>query len=211
MLLFSLPEFIFVLKLNRAFYEREDVSQIAADLLGKYLCTRIDGQYTAGIIVETEAYSAPEDKASHAYGNKRTARTEIFFGAGGFSYVYLCYGIHHLFNIITNKNDIPHAVLIRAIEPTAGLDIMSARRKKASTDYSLTAGPGALSKALGIHKQHNGLDLQGDTIWLEDSTIRYASCQIIKSPRVGIAYAQEWAEKPLRFRVKDNPWTSRAH
>lgn len=199
------------MKLDRAFYEREDVCRIATDLLGKRLCTRIDDQFTAGIIVETEAYIAPEDKASHAYGNRRTARTEVFFGAGGYSYVYLCYGIHHLFNIITNKNDIPHAILIRAIEPTAGLDIMAARRKKTRTDYSLTAGPGALSKALGIHKQHNGIDLLGDTIWIEDSAIRYAGCQIIKSPRVGISYAQEWAEKPLRFRVKNNPWTSRAH
>lgn len=198
------------MKLDRSFYEREDVVKISTDLLGKKLCTHIDGQYTAGIIVETEAYMAPQDKASHAYANRRTPRTEVFFGPGGFSYVYLCYGIHYLFNIVTNKAEIPHAILIRAVEPIAGQEIMATRRKKAREDYSLTSGPGSLSMALGIHKKHNALDLLGDTIWLEETGIRYSGCQIIKSPRVGVAYAREWAEKPLRFRIKDNPWTSRA-
>lgn len=198
------------MKLNRDFYERDDVAVIAKDLLGKSLVTRINGQVTAGMIVETEAYMAPQDKASHAYGNRRTNRTEVFYGKGGTSYVYLCYGIHKLFNVVTNKENIPHAILVRAVEPLEGLRVMSARRKKDTTDYSLTSGPGALSKAMGIELRHNGLDLLKDEIWIEDINIRYASCQILKSPRVGIAYAEEWAEKPLRFRVKDNPWTSKS-
>lgn len=198
------------MKLTRDFYERDDVAAIARELLGKSLNTRINGQYAAGIIVETEAYLAPQDKASHAYGNRRTSRTEVFFGKGGISYVYLCYGIHNLFNIVTNKENIPHAILVRAIEPLEGLRVMSARRKKDISDYSLTSGPGALSKAMGIELKHNGIDLLKDEIWIEDINIRYANCQILKSPRVGISYAEEWAEKPFRFRVKDNPWTSKA-
>lgn len=197
------------MKLSREFYERDDVVTIAKELLGKCLYTQFDNKVTAGIIVETEAYMAPNDKASHAFNNKRTARTEIFYGKGGFSYVYLCYGIHHLFNVVTNKTDIPHAILVRAIEPVEGLSIMASRRQKAQTDYTLTAGPGALSMALGISKIHNGIDLLENKIWIEDSNIRYASCQIQKGPRVGIDYAEEWADKPFRFKIKDNPWTSK--
>jgi DNA-3-methyladenine glycosylase len=197
------------LKLNREFYEREDVLTIAKELLGKCLFTNIDQKVTAGIIVETEAYMAPHDKASHAYNNKRTSRTEIFYGRGGISYVYLCYGIHHLFNIVTNRSDIPHAILIRAIEPVEGVSIMAKRRKKDQSDYSLTAGPGSLAMAMGISTIHNGVDLLENKIWLEDVNIRYAGCQIQKGPRVGVDYAEEWAEKPYRFKIKDNPWTSK--
>lgn len=198
------------MKLKRDFYERDDVAVIARELLGKCLVTKVNGRITSGKIVETEAYIAPQDKASHAYGNRRTSRTEVFYGRGGISYVYLCYGMHHLFNVVTNKENIPHAILVRAVEPLEGLRVMSARRNKDTSDYSLTSGPGALSKAMGIDLRHNGIDLLQDEIWIEDINIRYANCQIVKSPRVGIAYAEEWAEKPLRFRVKDNPWTSKA-
>jgi DNA-3-methyladenine glycosylase len=197
------------LKLNREFYEREDVLTIAKELLGKCLFTNIDQKVTAGIIVETEVYIAPHDKASHAYNNKRTNRTEIFYGRGGISYVYLCYGIHHLFNIVTNRSDIPHAILIRAIEPIEGLSIMAKRRKRDQSDYSLTAGPGSLAMAMGISTIHNGVDLLENKIWLEDVNIRYAGCQIQKGPRVGVDYAEEWADKPYRFKIKDNPWTSK--
>jgi DNA-3-methyladenine glycosylase len=197
------------LKLNREFYEREDVLTIAKELLGKCLFTNIDQKVTAGIIVETEAYIAPHDKASHAYNNKRTNRTEMFYGRGGISYVYLCYGIHHLFNIVTNRSDIPHAILIRAIEPIEGLSIMAKRRKRDQSDYSLTAGPGSLAMAMGISTIHNGVDLLENKIWLEDVNIRYAGCQIQKGPRVGVDYAEEWADKPYRFKIKDNPWTSK--
>jgi DNA-3-methyladenine glycosylase len=197
-------------KLPKEFYLREDVIQISKDLLGKYLYTKIKGKITGGMIVETEAYMAPEDKASHAFNNRRTSRTEIFYHDGGISYVYLCYGIHYLFNIITNFKDIPHAVLIRAIEPVEGIDIMVKRRRKTKLGFDLTAGPGSTSMSLGITSNQNGLDLTGDTVWLEDKGIKIADKNIIKSPRVGVAYAKEYAAKPWRFRIKDNPWTSRA-
>ncbi|MBX9851465.1 MAG: DNA-3-methyladenine glycosylase [Cytophagaceae bacterium] len=197
-------------KLPREFYLREDVIQISKDLLGKFLFTRINGKTTAGMIVETEAYMAPDDKASHAYGSRRTPRTEPFYKDGGISYVYLCYGIHYLFNIVTNYKNIPHAILIRAIEPKEGTETMLKRRRKTRVSYGLTAGPGSLSLALGITTKHNGLDLAGDMIWLEDKGIVIPEKEIIKSPRVGVAYAEEYAAKPWRFRIKDNPWTSKA-
>jgi DNA-3-methyladenine glycosylase len=196
--------------LSKDFYLREDVVRISKELLGKFLYTNIDGKLTGGMIVETEAYHGPEDKASHAFNNKRTPRTENFFHEGGVSYVYLCYGIHYLFNVITNKKDIPHAILIRAIEPTEGIDIMLERRKKTKAGPDLTAGPGSLTMALGINSKHNDLSLLGNTIWLEDKQIEFKKNEIIASPRVGIDYAEEWAIKPWRFRVKDNPWTSKA-
>jgi DNA-3-methyladenine glycosylase len=197
-------------KLPKDFYLRDNVIQISKDLLGKFLFTRIDGKVTGGMIVETEAYRAPEDKASHAYNHRKTSRTEVFYNDGGLAYIYLCYGIHYLFNIITNTKENPHAVLIRAIEPKEGIETMLHRRKKTKPDHSLTAGPGSLSMALGITTKHNDTDLLGNTIWVEDQGIIIPEKEIIKSPRVGIAYAEEYAPKPWRFRVKGNPWTSKA-
>lgn len=197
-------------KLTQAFYQREDVLQISKDLLGKHLFTCIDGALCEGIIVETEAYMAPEDKASHAFGNKRTPRTETFYKEGGVAYVYLCYGIHNLFNIVTNKADVPHAILIRAVEPVAGLEAMLHRRKKTKLDVSLTAGPGALSLAMGITRQQNGISLLGNEIWLEDHGKKYTALEIIAGPRVGVAYAQEYAPKPWRFSLRGNAWVSKA-
>jgi DNA-3-methyladenine glycosylase len=197
-------------RLPKKFYTREDVIQISKDLLGKFLYTNIDGKFTGGMIVETEAYHGAEDKASHAFGNKKTPRTEPFYEEGGISYVYLCYGIHYLFNIITNKKDIPHAVLIRAIEPTEGIEQMLHRRRMTKPLYNLTAGPGAMSMALGITTKHNAIDLRGNQIWLEDQNIKIAEENIIASPRVGVAYAKEYALKPWRFRVKGSLWTSKA-
>ncbi|MFL5727942.1 MAG: DNA-3-methyladenine glycosylase [Cytophagaceae bacterium] len=197
-------------KLPRKFYTGEDVIQISKELLGKFLYTNIDGKFTGGMIVETEAYYGEKDKASHAFGNKRTPRTEPFFKEGGISYVYLCYGIHYLFNIITNKKDIPHAILIRAIEPTEGLEYMLHRRRMSKPLYNLTAGPGAMSMALGITTKHNALDLLGNDIWLEDKGIKIEEKNIVASPRVGVAYAKEYALKPWRFRIAGNPWTSKA-
>jgi DNA-3-methyladenine glycosylase len=198
------------MKLGKAFYTREDAITISKELLGKFLVTCIDGRLTSGMIVETEAYLGAEDKASHAYGNRRTKRTEPFYKEGGIAYVYLCYGIHYLFNIITNKAEIPHAVLIRAVEPSDGIDIMLERRKKAKLTPELTAGPGALSVALGISARHNETDLLENEIWVEDRGGVVNENEIIASPRVGVAYAKEYALKPWRFRVKDNPYTSKA-
>lgn len=198
------------MKIPRDFYLREDVLQISKDLLGKFIFTRIDGKLTGGMIVETEAYKAPEDKASHAFGNRRTSRTEIFYSEGGISYVYMCYGIHYLFNIITNKANHPHAVLLRAIEPVEGINEMMKRRKKNEISCKLTSGPGSLSMALGITSKHNGIDLLSDAIWIEDRGVKVKKNHIMAGPRVGIAYAKKYAEKPWRFWIKGNPWVSRA-
>jgi len=198
-------------KLSHHFYTRENVIQISKDLLGKFLMTRIEGEIvTGGMIVETEAYAGATDRASHAYGNRRTNRTETMFAQGGISYVYLCYGIHNLFNIVTNQSEIPHAVLIRAIEPTIGIDLMIQRRKKKKLDFTLTSGPGSLSEALGITRNQNSISLLDDEIWVEDHGISFPENKIIASPRVGVGYAKEDALLPWRFRVKENSWTSKS-
>ena len=155
-------------KLLREFYVRPSVVQIAKDLLGKYLLTRLEDTVTGGIIVETEAYAGPEDRASHAYNSRRTSRTEIMFHEGGVAYVYLCYGIHHLFNIVTNVEGIPHAVLIRALEPTDGVELMLHRRNMKEVSLKFSGGPGTLTQALGIKTTHTQTDLTGEQIWLED-------------------------------------------
>ena len=186
-------------KLPKSFYLREDVIQIAQDLLGKYLFTNVDNQLTGGMIIEVEAYQAPEDKASHAHDNRRTKRTETMFAEGGIAYVYLCYGIHSLFNVITNQADIPHAILIRAIQPLEGIEIMLERRKKKKLDKTLTSGPGSLSQALGINCSHDATDLAGNLIWIEDRNVKVKPNQILATPRIGIDYAEEYVSKPWRF------------
>lgn len=193
-----------------SFYQKEDVIQIGKELLGKKLIT-VDSknQLTSGIIVETESYKGAEDRACHAYQNRRTPRTEPMFHNGGISYVYLCYGIHYLFNVVTHKIDTPHAVLIRAIEPVDGIDWMLQRRNKKRVDRSLTAGPGALTQALGIDLSFNKKSLLSSEIWIEEGTfIREEN--IIATPRVGVSYAKEDALLPYRFRILKNSWTSLA-
>ncbi len=183
-----------------AFYRRADVVRIARDLLGCYLFTRLGaGRVTGGLIVETEAYGGSADRASHAYGNRRTRRTAVMYAAGGVAYVYLCYGLHALFNVITNEEGIPDAVLIRALLPTCGIKLMRRRRKPARDDR-LASGPGLLARALGIAVCHSGCSLAGPAIWLQagppvpDAAIRMG-------PRVGVAYAGPDASRPWRFRV----------
>ena len=195
-------------KLSESFYLRENVQQISRDLLGKVLVTQIDGYYTAGIITETEAYQAPEDKASHAFNNRRTERTEVFYKRGGIGYVYLCYGIHHLFNVVTNQEHVPHAILIRSLEPLEGIDVMLQRRNKKKPDKTLTAGPGALSQAMGITRLHNKIPLSENTVWIEDRNITVE--HITATTRVGIDYAQEFKDKPWRFYITGNKWVSKA-
>ncbi len=195
--------------LPESFYAREDVVAIARELLGKVLVTRFEGVVTSGIIVETEAYAGVKDKASHAYGGRRTDRTEIMYMQGGVAYVYLCYGIHHLFNVVTHSQDVPHAVLIRGLEPLEGVDVMMQRRGKAKLDRTLSAGPGALSGALGIHRQHTGLSLQGPDIFIEDRGIVYVEADIVAASRIGVDYAKEDALLPYRFYVKGNKWVSK--
>lgn len=195
-------------KLELAFYEQDDVVKVSRALLGKLLVTEIDGVRTSGRIVETEAYAGVTDRASHAYNNRRTNRTEIIYAPGGVAYVYLCYGIHHLFNVVTHGRDIPHAVLVRALEPVEGLEQMLLRTGKTKVDYTLTAGPGSLTKALGITTGHTGESLLGNTVWIEDAPALPAR-QIAVGTRVGVAYAMEDAYRPYRFWVKDNKWVSR--
>lgn len=197
------------MKLQLSYYLNQDVLFLAKDLLGKVLFTQIDGQITAGIIVETEAYFGEIDKASHAYGGRRTNRTEIMYSQGGVSYVYLCYGIHHLFNIVTSVKGEPHAVLIRGIEPLIGTEIMELRRNMPVAKGAISAGPGSAAKALGINASFNEKDLGGEEIWLEDHGIKYTADQIAETPRVGVAYAQEDAFLPWRFFVKDNKYVSK--
>lgn len=190
-------------KLLREFYVRPSVVQIAKDLLGKYLLTRLEDTATGGMIVETEAYAGPEDRASHAYNSRRTSRTEIMFHEGGVAYVYLCYGIHHLFNIVTNVEGIPHAVLIRALEPTDGVELMLHRRNMKEVSPKLSGGPGTLTQALGIKTTQTQTDLTGEQIWLEDRGFLVPEDEIIAGPRVGVSYAGEDAENPWRFQLKN--------
>lgn len=195
-------------KLPVAFYQRENVLMIARELLGKLLVTWWNGKLTSGRIVETEAYNGAVDKASHAFGERRTKRTEVMFGPGGFTYVYLCYGIHHLFNVVTNLEGIPHAVLIRGIEPVAGMEYMLERMNKLKPDYTVGKGPGNVSKALGIHTIHTGYSLLGDEIFVADDGIVLEPSQIIASKRIGVDYAAEDAQLPYRFYVKGNAFVS---
>ena len=193
--------------LPESFYTRKNVVKIARDLLGKVLVTEF-GVRTSGIIVETEAYEGVNDMASHAYGGRRTSRTEVMYMQGGTSYVFLCYGIHNLFNIVTNIQDVPHAILIRAIEPLEGIDVMLKRRNKSKLLPSLTAGPGALSQALGIQKSHTGISLLGGNIFIEDGR-RISNKDIIAATRVGVAYAMDDALLRYRFYIKGNKFVSK--
>jgi DNA-3-methyladenine glycosylase len=194
--------------LERSFYDRADVTLIARELLGKILITRFNNEVTSGRIVETEAYNGAVDRASHAYNNRRTNRTEVMFGKPGTAYVYLCYGIHHLFNVVTNRQEIPHAVLIRAIEPLTGMDIMQDRTRKKVLDNTLTRGPGNVSKALGIFTYHSGLDLIKSEIQIVDDGFRYKKKEIAITTRIGVDYAGPDALLPYRYIVRDNLYVS---
>lgn len=200
------------MRLPESFFLSEDVVQISKDLLGKYLVTNFDKQITVGKIVETEAYRAPDDKACHAHLNRFTNRTKVMFEVGGTAYVYLCYGIHHLFNVVTAPKGMAHAVLIRGIEPVENVELMLQRRNFTTVKSQLTAGPGVMSKAMGITKAYTGHSLTAadSEIWIEDRGTVLSEEDIIASPRVGVDYAEECALWNWRFRVKDSKWTSPA-
>jgi DNA-3-methyladenine glycosylase len=198
-------------KLSESFYQRTDVVGISKELLGKYLVTNFDGHYTAGRIVETEAYRAPDDKACHAHLNRFTARTRVMFEPGGVAYIYLCYGIHHLFNVVTATEGMAHAILIRAIEPVDGIGIMQQRRGMNHQKPQLTAGPGVMSKALGIEKTYTGASLLASEspIWIEDRGDVVPETDIMSGPRIGIDYAEECKDWPWRFWIRGNKWVSK--
>lgn len=186
-------------RLPRSFYLRADVVRIARELLGTVLCSRFHGRLTSGIIVETEAYAGIGDRASHAWNGRRTARNEVMYARGGTAYVYLCYGIHHLFNVVTHGQGTPHAVLVRAIVPLEGIATMAHRR--GSNGVPSTGGPGTLTQALGITTAQNGTDLSGERIWIEERDIVVPPRAVLAGPRIGVGYAGEHALLPYRFRV----------
>ncbi len=195
-------------KLPAGFYRGTDVVAIARNLLGKQLNTCFGDDYTAGIIVETEAYCGATDRACHAFGDKRTARTEVMYATGGVAYVYFVYGLHHLFNIVTNKEGAADAVLIRAIEPVAGLEVMQARRGVAENDKRLTGGPARLTQALGITVADNKTSLTGDKIWLSEGRY-YPGNEIVATTRIGVDYAGTDALLPWRFFIRGNNYVSK--
>jgi DNA-3-methyladenine glycosylase len=196
------------MKLKREFYLREDTIEVARDLLGKLIVVPDDeGRRVSGMIVETEAYLGVTDRAAHSYGGRRTARNEVMYGPAAHSYIFFVYGMYNQFNVVTGSVDRPHAILIRAVEPVEGIEIMRTRRG-AMKDRNLTSGPGKLCIALAIDRSLNGEDLHGNRIWLEDHR-SFSADEIAIGKRIGIDYAGEDAEKPWRFWVKDNPFVSR--
>ncbi|MGI8469801.1 MAG: DNA-3-methyladenine glycosylase [Pyrinomonadaceae bacterium] len=195
-------------KISRKFYLRDDTLEIARDLLGKLLVVPAEtGERISGMIVEAEAYLGVIDKAAHSYGNRRTKRTETMFAVGGTVYIFFIYGMYYQFNVVAGKIGSPHAILIRAVQPVEGIETMRERRGQMK-DANLTSGPGKLCIAFGIDKTFNNLDLLGDKIWLEDFK-NFSDTEISFGKRIGVDYAEEYAEKPWRFWVKDNPFVSR--
>ncbi|MEP6617118.1 MAG: DNA-3-methyladenine glycosylase [Ginsengibacter sp.] len=195
-------------KLPLKFYERSNVLRIAKDLLGKILVTNFDGCITSGRIVETEAYVALIDKASHSFGGKRTNRNEHMYSEAGTAYVYICYGMHQMFNVVTNKKDIPDAILIRALEPCQGTDRMLTRTGKPVLDKTLTRGPGNVGKAMGISKQHSGSHLLDNTIYIYGDGTGYKKHEIGISKRIGVEGAGSDGLLPYRFYVRGNRFVS---
>jgi DNA-3-methyladenine glycosylase len=195
-------------KLPNSLYQETNVVKAAKKLLGKRLCTNFSNKLTTGIIVEVEAYCGATDKACHAYPDKRTNRTAVMYEPGGVAYVYLVYGMHHLFNIVTNVRGRADAVLIRAIEPELGIEVMKLRRNRAQNNKVLTGGPARLTQALGISVLHNKSDLQGEQIWLTEG-VNYSSREIVSAPRIGVEYAGDDALLPWRFYIEDNKYVSK--
>ena len=190
-------------KLGLSDYAGTNVVSLAKGFIGKVLVTRFNGCRTEGIITETEAYAGVTDRASHAFGGRRTERTEIMYRHGGTAYVYLCYGIHSLFNIVTNEKGVPHAVLVRSIYPLKGIDLIRKRRKDTTTPLEkLCVGPGKVAQALGIHFRDSGKKLTGKEIWLEDRGIQIPGGKLISGPRIGVDYAGDHAAWPYRFRIE---------
>jgi len=195
------------MKLEPSFYTRNNVISVARSLIGKLLVTKVQGSLTSGIIVETEAYSWKE-RGCHAFGGKKTARNEVMFEEGGRAYVYLCYGVHNLFNVVTNRQGVADAVLIRAIEPVSGVEEMYERRGQVGL-HQLTSGPGKLTRALGIDRWWNGKVLWNNDVWIEYTDMKVSSKHMEVGKRVGIDYAGADANLPWRFMLKGNKWISK--
>jgi DNA-3-methyladenine glycosylase len=195
-------------KLPREFYTRPNVLTVARELLGKLLVVPAsDGSRVSGTIVEVEAYRGPQDRAAHSYGGRRTRRTETMYGVGGTAYVFFVYGMYYQFNVVTNAAETPHAILIRAVEPVEGMELIR-KRRRGQSDHNLTNGPGKLCIALGIDRSLDAADLVGERVWIEEQKSIPRS-QIASGPRIGIDYAEEWKDKPWRFWVRNNSYVSR--
>jgi DNA-3-methyladenine glycosylase len=196
------------MKLPREFYTRPNVLAVARALLGKLLVVPAQhGKRVSGKIVEVEAYRGPQDRAAHSFGGRRTKRTETMYRIGGTVYVFFVYGMYYQFNVVTNVAEAPHAVLIRAVEPVEGIELMR-KRRHGQPDHNLTNGPGKLCIALGIDRGLDAADLLGERVWIEQAT-KIPRSQIAAGPRIGIDYAEEWVAKPWRFWLRDNPFVSR--
>lgn len=197
-------------RLDREFYIQDAVSA-AKNLLGKLLIREIEDELIITKIVETEAYLGAEDKASHAFANNRTERTKVMFKEGGYAYIYLIYGMHYLFNIVTGKENSPEAVLIRALEPLEGLDLLKKNRKiKSDKLADLTNGPGKLTQALNIDKSFNNYDLvEGDKLYLGEDSENMESPLIKSAKRINIDYAEEYKDKEWRFYINDSLFLSK--
>ena len=191
-----------------SFYQGTDVVAITKKLIGKTLVTNFAGKLTAGRIVEAEAYNGPFDKAAHSYNNRRTKRTEVMFATGGVAYIYLCYGMHQMFNIVTNVEAVPNAILIRALEPLLGIEFMLERTKKNKASYDLTRGPGNVAKALGLHTSQSGMSLNSDELFIADDGYKFPEEEILATARIGVGYAADDALLPYRFIVKGNGYVS---
>lgn len=187
--------------LPASFFSNPDVADVSRKLLGKVICSSVNGLFTAGIITETEAYCGRNDKACHANNGLRTKRTEVMYGDPGHAYIYLCYGIHHLLNVVTNKNGMADAVLIRAIKPLEGLEIMKKRRKLDHTK-KLADGPGKLTQALGVTTSLNTIQLIEEPLWIENRDIQIKKSDIIASPRIGVDYAGDDANRLWRYTIE---------
>lgn len=197
-------------RISKSYYLSEDVVGLARDLLGKFIVTNIEGIKCSGMIVETEAYRGPDDKACHAYNNRRTPRTEVMYQPGGVAYIYVCYGMHHLMNVVTGPKESAHAILIRALEPVEGVEDMAQRRALRANDFRLTKGPGSLSLAMGLTSQLSGISITGKdaSIWIEDRGIIPVPELICSGPRIGVESAGESALWPWRFFLKGNKYVS---
>ncbi len=198
--------------LRRPFYAKP-ADRLARDLIGCRLVRFFPSGYrAAGIIVETEAYLGADDRASHAYDNRRTPRNQPMFMPPGTSYVYFTYGMHFCMNVSALAENQPHAVLIRALEPIEGLDLMHTNRTKPGAkplrDLDLCSGPAKLCKALAIDRDLNAIDLCSSSVLMLERARRISDEQIIRSPRIGIANAGDWTSRPLRFSIRDNPHVS---
>ncbi|MEO7658240.1 MAG: DNA-3-methyladenine glycosylase [Pyrinomonadaceae bacterium] len=196
------------MKLSKAFYSSENTTDIARDLLGKLLVVPDEqGNRVSGMIVETEAYQGPDDRAAHSFGGRRTPRNEVMYASGGTVYVFFVYGMYYQFNVVTGPTDHPHAILIRGVEPVEGIEVMRTRRGTMK-DRNLTSGPGKLCIAMAIDRSFNGEDLRGRRVWIEEYR-SFAEDEIAIGKRVGIDYAGDDANNPWRFWVKGNGFESR--